>query len=186
MYCVKCRTVTNTVDAENFISKNHRPMIRGKCVVCGRTKTRFVSTRTQKGGDLVNSLNSVTSGIKLPWAKFPGEMHLAGHNFTGPGTNLNERLKPDLSPKDWSTPINRVDKAAYVHDLAYAKHRDTANRNIADRIMINQLKSIPNPTLREQMERAIVMPILSTKEKFGLGVKKNLKSKKSRKSKMDR
>ena len=38
--------------------------------------------------------------------------------------------------------------------------------------MANQLNSIPNPTLREQMERAIVTPILGSKEKFGLGVKK--------------
>ena len=71
-----------------------------------------------------------------------------------------------------------VDRAAYQHDLAYAKHRDTANRSIADRIMVNQLNSIPNPTLREQMERAIVTPILATKEKFGLGIKKSWDQKK--------
>ena len=88
-------------------------------------------------------------------------MHLAGHNFMGPGTNLHERLKLDLTPKDWSKPINHVHWAACIHDLAYAKHQDTANRNIADRIMVNQLNSIPNPTLREQMERAIVTPILA-------------------------
>ena len=110
--------------------------------------------------------------IKLPWAKFSGEMHLAGHNFTGRGTKLDNRLNQDLAPEEWSQPANRVDKAAYHHDLAYAKHPDTANRNIADRIMINQLNSILNPTAREKMERAIVTPILSTKEKFGLGLKK--------------
>ena len=64
MYCVKCRTVTNTADAQNFITKNRRPMIRGRCVMCGGKKTQFVSL--QKAGDLVNTLNTVTSGIKLP------------------------------------------------------------------------------------------------------------------------
>jgi len=103
------------------------------------------SVSLQKGGDLVNTLNTVTSGVKLPWAKFPGEMDLYQHNFSGPGTRLDQRLNPDLTSK----PINRVDRAAYQHDLAYAKHRNTANRNIADRIMVNQLNSIPNPTLRE-------------------------------------
>jgi len=44
--------------------------------------------------------------------------------------------------------------------------------------MVNRLNSIPNPTLREQMERAIVTPILATKEKFGLGVKKSWGQKK--------
>ena len=132
----------------------------------------------------MNTLNTITSGVKLPWAKFPGEMHFLQHNFTGPGTRLDQRLNPDLTPKEWSKPINRVDRATYQHDLAYAKHRDTANRNIADGIMVNLLNSIPNPTLREQMERAIVTPILATKEKFGLGVKKSW-GQKSGKSKMD-
>ena len=68
MYCVKCRTVTNTADAQNFITKNRRPMIRGRCVMCGGMKTQFVSL--QKGGDLVSSLSTVTSGVKLPWTKF--------------------------------------------------------------------------------------------------------------------
>ena len=27
-------------------------------------------------------------------------MHLPGHNFTGPGTKLNKRLNPDLTPKN--------------------------------------------------------------------------------------
>jgi len=168
--------MTNTADAQNFISKNCRPMIRGRCVVCGGMKTQFVSL--QKGGDLVNTLNAVTSGVKLPWTKFPGEMHFFQHNFTGPGTRLGQRINPDLMPKEWCKPINRFDRAAYQHDLAYAKHRDTANRNITDRIMVNQLNSIPNSTLREQMKRAIVTPILATKEKFGLGVKNSWGQKK--------
>jgi len=97
---------------------------------------------------------------------------LVGHSFTGPGTNLNKRLNPDDTPKPWSMPVNRVDEAAYHHDLAYDKHGDTANRNVADRKMIDQLNSIPNPTVRERAERAIVKPILATKARFGLGLKK--------------
>jgi len=50
--------------------------------------------------------------------------------------------------------------------------------------MVNQLNSIPNPTFREKMERAIVTPILATTEKFGLGVEKNWGQKKP-KFKMD-
>jgi len=72
-------------------------------------------------------------------------------------------LNPDLTPKEWSRPINRIDDAAYHHDLAYAKHPDTANRNISNSILINDLHSIPNPTFREQVERVIVTLILYTK-----------------------
>jgi len=50
-------------------------------------------------------------------------MHITGHNFTGPGTKLNKRLNEDMTPKAWSKPINRVDKAAYHHDICYVKKR---------------------------------------------------------------
>jgi hypothetical protein len=70
-----------------------------------------------------------------------------------------------------------VDNAAYHHDLAYAEHSDTASRNVADREMIRELNNIDNPTIRERMEKAIVIPILATKQTFGLGVKTTSKKK---------
>ena len=168
MYCVKCKTKTETKDVQNVTSVNDRPMVRGICAVCGKTNTQFVA----KGGDLVSSLNSLTSSIQLPWAKFPGEMHLPGHSFTGPGIRLDLRLNPDGSYKDWSKPVDRVDNAAYNHDLAYAKYSDTAHRNEADRVMVNELNNIENPTARERVERTVIKPILATKAHFGLGVSK--------------
>jgi len=134
LYCVKCRGRTETTDIQNVVSRNGRPMIRGICVVCGKKKTQFV--KKSEGGDLINTLNAVTSDIKLPWATFFGELHLPGHSFTGPGTKLNLRLNPDDTPRDWSKPVTRVDEAAYAHDLAYAKHSDTASRIAADRVML--------------------------------------------------
>ena len=44
-------------------------------------------------------------------------MHHPGHDFTGPGTKLKKWLNPDLTPKKWSKPVNRVDKAAYHHNI---------------------------------------------------------------------
>jgi hypothetical protein len=132
------------------------------------------------GGDLVSSLNSITSNIKLPWAKFPGEMHLPGHSFTGPGTRLDLRLNPDGTPKDWSKPVDRVDSAAYHHDLAYNRYSDVAERNVADKTMIHELNNIPNPTIRERIERAVVKPILATKASLGLGVTASKKYEKRR------
>ena len=173
MYCLKCKANTETDDIQNVYSKNNRPMLRGVCGVCGKIKTQFVPKNAEHGGgDLVSSLNSLTSNIKLPWSKFPGELHLFSHNFTGPGTRLDMRLNPDGSYKDWSKPVDRVDNAAYHHDLAYSKYSDTAHRNEADRAMIQELKNIENPTLREQAERAVVIPVLATKAHFGLGLKK--------------
>ena len=124
----------------------------------------------QRGGDIVSSLSKFTSNVKFPFQKFEGEVHLPGMNFAGPGTRLDLRLNDDLTPKDWSKPVDRVDEAAYYHDLAYSRYSDTANRNEADRIMVRDLDNIQNPTLRESAERAIVKPIIATKAKFGLGM----------------
>jgi hypothetical protein len=167
-YCVKCRSKTETRDNQNVVSKNGRPMLRGICVVCGTTKTQFV--KQSEGGDLVSSLNSFTKDVHLPFNKFKGEIHIPGHSFTGPGTRLDLRLNPDGSPKDFSKPINRVDEAAYRHDLAYAKHSDTPSRNVADRLMVDELDKINNPTFRERIERSIVKPIISTKASLGFGM----------------
>src|SRR6218665_859924 len=193
MYCVKCKIKTDTKNRTNFVNKNGRPMLKVECAVCGITKTQFVKSE-KRGGDLVGSLNSLTSNIKLPWAKYPGEMHLPGHSFTGPGTRLDMRLNPDGTYKPWSKPVDRVDNAAYHHDLAYAQYEDTANRNAADREMMAELNNINNLSMRERIKRAIVKPILSTKAHFGLGVPnkadsrklKNLMKKASRAVEMDR
>ena len=95
-------------------------------------------------------------------------MHLPGHNFTGPGNKLKKWLNPDLPPKKWSKPVNRVDKAAYQND-------DTATRNaVCDNNMLKELEGIYNPTLRERLDKTIVSKLIGTKVKFGIGVKKSL------------
>ena len=97
-------------------------------------------------------------------------MHLPGHNYTGPGTKLKKRLKPDLTPKEWSKPVNHVDKAAYHHDVCYLKN---ATRNaVCDKNMLKELEGIYNPTLRERLGKSIVSKLIGMKVKFGMGVKK--------------
>ena len=141
MYCVKCKKRTDTRNEQLTTTKNNRHMKRGACVVCGTTKTQFV--KSSKGGSILNKLIN----------NLPVEMHLPGHNFTGPGTKLNKRLNPDLTPKSWSKPVNRVDKAAYHHDLCYLKDNDTATRNaVCDKNMLSELKDIYNPTMKEWRE----------------------------------
>ena len=101
-------------------------------------------------------------------------MHLPGMNFAGPGTNLDKRLTSTDAYQDWSKPVDRVDNAAYHHDLAYKYFNDKQTRNLADKMMLEEMNSIQNPTQREINERKIIEPIISPKAKFGLGVKKKI------------
>lgn len=106
--------------------------------------------------------------------RLPFEMHLPGHQFTGPGTQLlhgKTRLNPNLTFKAWSKPINRVDQAAYKHDVCYLQNKDTKTRNdVCDKAMLEELDAIPNPTFRERIDRAIVKPIIKAKKTFGMGM----------------
>ena len=134
-------------------------MRRGKFIICGNTKTKFVK-KGSAGGSLLNTLVN----------NLPFEMHLPGHNFTGAGTKLYKRLNPDGAPKEWSIPINRVDNAAYHHDLCYSKHDDTKTRNeVSDKTMFGELNGIVNPTLRERIDKSIVGKLINAKVNFGLG-----------------
>ena len=146
MYCVKCKKRTDTTNERITTTKNNWHMKRGMCIICGINKAQF---------------------IKAP----DREMHLPGHNFTGPGIKLNKRLKPDLTPKEWSKPSNHVDKASYHHDVCYLKNNDTATRNaVCDKNMLKEFKGIYNPTIRERMERGLISSLIGTKARFGWGV----------------
>ena len=152
IYCVKCRKFTETKDVKQKTTKNNRQMLQGICVICGTKKSKFISA-SGKGfiNDTIHSL--------------PFEMHMPGHNFTGPGTKLNKRLNEDMTPKAWSKPINRVNKAAYHHDICYVKSKDTKTRNkVCNKNMLTELNGIYNPTLRERMERGVVSTIIGTKK----------------------
>ena len=134
MYCVKCKKATDTSNVQYVVSENGRNMKRGTCVVCGTIKTQFI--KAQKGGSLLNKAKN----------NLPFEVHLPGHNFTGPGTKLKKRLNSDLTPKPWSKPVNHVDKATYHHDVCYLKNDDTATRNaVCDKNMLKELEGIYKP-----------------------------------------
>ena len=159
MYCVRCKKKTETTNEQIATTSNNRSMKRGKCAICGTSKTQFV--KSSKGGSILNKMIN----------NLPVEMHLLGHNFTGPGTKLNKRLNTDLTPKEWSKPINRIDKASYHHDICYLKNMDTATRNnVCDKNMLKEMKDIYNTTLRERMERGLVSTLIGTKKRFGWGV----------------
>ena len=169
MYCLKCKKKTQTKNQTEVTTKNGRRMLKGNCKICNTKKNMFVSGgNMKKGGSILNKMINT----------LPVEMHLFGHNFTGPGTKLQKRLNPDLTPKEWSKPINKIDTAAYHHDVCYLKNTDTKTRNnVCDANMLNEMKNITNPTIRERMERALVSSLIGTKKYFGMGVIK----KKSRK-----
>ncbi|GIY74294.1 uncharacterized protein CEXT_131881 [Caerostris extrusa] len=84
----------------------------------------------------------------------PFEMHLPGHNFTGPRNSTfmgKTRFNSDLSYKDWSKPINRVDKAAYNHDVCYLKNKDTKSDTVRTSKFKTKFMRGYDPTFTEEI-----------------------------------
>jgi hypothetical protein len=117
----------------------------------------------------------MTSGIELPEQRSEGELHLPDASFMSPGTRLDKRLESNgITPKPNSLAIDRVDKAAYHHDLAESAFKDAKIRNQFDRIMVKEIAAIDNPTPREQLARKIFKLIINSKQMFGSGLPQNL------------
>ena len=80
-------------------------------------------------------------------------MHLPGHNFTGPGTKLRERLlKGDK-------PINKLDEKAMFHDLVYSIFKDKKERHVFDKKLQAEAMEIfsnPHSSKKEKLEALLV------------------------------
>lgn len=91
------------------------------------------------------------------------EFHLPGHNFTGPGTRLQERLEgggPD------SRPVNAVDAMSLDHDIAYHFAENDADILRADLRYITGAIRIalgPGSTVRERGEAVVVGTAIGAK-----------------------
>ena len=75
----------------------------------------------------------------------PGLMEKAA-SFMGPGTDLSQRLNSDGTPKSWSEPINNIDAACFVHNIAYNSADKTSNPDY-----IHQLKLEADSKLLEDV-----------------------------------
>ena len=127
-YCLKCKKKTESDNIEEIQTPNGSVRSLSTCCVCNSKKSSFVSlkkdngvlkakspegsrTKGLPGGDIVDIIGNTL-----------GEIHLPGHNFTGPGTKLKERLaRGDKG-------INRVDELARGHDIAYSEAKDKPNK----------------------------------------------------------
>ena len=45
IYCFKCRSKTDTLEAREVVLKNGRPAVTGQCAVCGTKKSRMGAAR---------------------------------------------------------------------------------------------------------------------------------------------
>jgi hypothetical protein len=163
LYCVKCRKHTDTNAINTITTKNKRQALSGFCNICGIKKFKFIQKK--KGGDLATKLAKLPG---LPWSKYPGEKHLPGYSYCGPGTRLDIRLDGQ-QPRPGEYPINAIDKACHAHDVAYLSD-DLQHRHIADVKLIHALNAITDKTLKEKLASWLIKTAMKGKLMLGSGV----------------
>ena len=102
-------------------------------------------------------------------------MHISSCQFNGLGSNLfydtEERpstLNDDVTPKEYSKPINKIDQAAYYHDCDYdrAEYSGLCSdeifklKNIADERMIERFNNYTPTGLLERFVKFAVIKVL--------------------------
>ena len=158
IYCLKCKTKTDTLEIEQSKSRNNRLMLQGKCALCGTTKSRFISAEEGKG-----------------WTDLPFELHppvslTKRYQFLGPGTKLNKRLDENKNPLPHSKPVNKLDEIAMNHDICYEKYPKTKERNkICGKKMLDDIKSNKKTSsINEFLMRRAAKNIIGAKKVLGI------------------
>jgi hypothetical protein len=142
---------------------------------------------------------------KLTEEKYTGERHVHKYNWCGSRTSFQDRLNYEtMAPKKGSEPINAIDEACLLHDLAYYKNKQAyeklcpvqkreARQNFqeanwrADNELVNRVRSMheADPKTSYAIRSAIRVKewaeknkLLDTKVFSGIGKKRKNKMKK--------
>src|SRR6185436_4920309 len=185
LYCVKCKTKTETNNIITVKTKNNRPMLTGTCVICGSKKCTFLSSKSGNG-----FLNNLPIELHLPASK--GENvtngsfnNLQKYSYCGPGTRYDKRVKEGFnidierfnidSIRVWLIyrGINELDSMCKLHDQFYNKNSDTPSRNVSDIALAHRANEIANNDTfdaKQRRDAKFVAMIMKNKARFGLGL----------------
>ena len=125
---------------------------------------------------------------KLPKPK--GGFTLPGHNYSGPYNPLEQQLKYDPNTGQileiYQQPTGKTDAVSMQHDVDYSvcenkpKNNQVKCKNDADRKMVKALDAIPYN--ERQWGHWLARNAINSKQKLGLGVSKNGKSRRVKKT----
>lgn len=129
-------------------------------------------THKKTGSGIIGSITGlnlgslVGSAINKAVDLLPGEVHLPGYNYCGPGTKLAERLaRGDIG-------INKLDEACKQHDIAYTKYSDTTRRAQADKELAERAwerVTSSDASIGEKAAAWAVTNLMKVKSKLGGG-----------------
>lgn len=114
-----------------------------------------------------------------------GGWTLPGHRYNGPYNELDKQLKDNPLTGEileiYDQPTGRTDAITMQHDVDYSVCKDDKKwKNEADRKMVKALEKVPYS--ERQLGQWLARNMINTKQKLGLGVPKNIKSRRVKKT----
>lgn len=173
MYCLRCKSSTQTSNEKKVTLKNGRPAKKGICAVCGAKKCQILPL--PRGAGLLNKAMNILPLPEMhmrlpkgvPSEDVPGGsfQNSGKYSFCGPFTKLDKRLSQGYRG------VNQLDQACLNHDVAYANHKDTAGRNVADDVLAAASSKIAlsDAPEWERKDAKTVTAIMAAKSRFGMG-----------------
>lgn len=127
--------------------------------------------------DIVQKLNNLFPKAEFHMIGVDDNGKLRKHNFTGPNTDLANRLENyDRNTGEYDNvitePINALDAAALEHDTAY-HNKNLDARHEADKILMEKAVAIaadPDKPVIQRINATIVNLIIRSKLKLGWGM----------------
>lgn len=137
-----------------------------------------IKNKTGHGFDIVSNINRIfPENVEFHTVDQGDDGIIRQSSFTGPNTNLKKRLDgyiPNTGKYNEiiTQPINKLDRAAMEHDLAYSRHKDLNNRHDADKTLItvaHEILNDPQSTKVQKFNAGLVILIMESKIKLGIG-----------------
>ena len=200
IYCLKCKTKTETISTIQSKTKNNKDIVTGVCSICGKNKSVFVcgtatlhaatptflpamrASQHGKGFSLNNLINSLPielhqfaeTGENIPGGSFNDQQK---YSYCGPGTRYDQRIKEGYKG------INELDSMCKLHDQFYNENTDTKIRNLSDAALAHRADEIAanvNLDAAQRKDAQFISKIMKTKAALGLGLPKKSKNSKRR------
>ena len=119
-------------------------------------------------------MNNIVNKFLLVGDKFMPEMHLRQPQFVysacGPSTRHKERIKKFKQTSNTRyTYRNELDKACFLHDSAYADHKDVINRTEADKDLRDKGYDIASNPEYDGYQRGLASMVYKFSDKKSMG-----------------
>ena len=142
---MKCKEKIDSKNQKFVATKAEIILVISNCLLCNSKKSKFI--KEQEASALLSSIRIKAPLSRMAGDRFMPEMYLRQSGFTysacGPFTKNKERIQKSKNMRDSRYSYqNELDKACFVHYVAYGDFKDLPRRTAFEKILSNKVFNI--------------------------------------------